>query len=504
MASDYTHAYFILPIFFWLVWRKRSILRVLLYNRKSGNTIISFLTLVSGLCMFIFGWYHDYVFLVSLSLIPVLYGLIRYLYGRDIIRVLTFPILYLALIPPIPIGIIDNITLPLRYGVSIATEVILKFFHYPFSREGLLLFIGKNELFMGLPCSGFRSMISMFSLALIYVYISKGSFLKKTILVSFIIPLSVFSNFIRVVAICLVTYYFGETAGQGFFHGFSGILTFVFTITGLVGLEYLLGKCMKQPKNLALNLTHRDKHPDNMHISGVPHASLTNYSSPLSFTEYFTKGIKYDDKGWFAVTVLLIAVIYCFSSSKAKYVSNDILLQLEIPFEMNSWQGKDTEQEWLTEEEKYNFIGNLFDREYVNKDGKNLYWLILDAGNFHNPKVCSSGAGFKVRDLNNTKFSIFNRTLTAHCLYIEKDTEGYLMIYWLCIDKNIVEWTGQKINELWHSLINKKKAGLMIRFDIPCREETIEEALKLAIEFMTDLHRAIPANQLDYIFGKAT
>ena len=62
------------------------------------------------------------------------------------------PLLYLLLLVPIPIGIIDDITLPLRYGISVVTEVALKSFHYPVGRKGLLLFIGDNELFMGQPC----------------------------------------------------------------------------------------------------------------------------------------------------------------------------------------------------------------------------------------------------------------------------------------------------------------------------------------------------------------
>ncbi|HHT9138932.1 MAG TPA: exosortase/archaeosortase family protein, partial [Candidatus Wunengus sp. YC60] len=448
-TSDYTHAYFILPIFFWLVWRKRSILRELLPGRKSGNTIVSFFVLLSGLGMYVFGWYHNYTFLTSLSLIPVLYGLIRCLYGREIVRVLAFPILYLVLIPPIPIGIIDNLTIPLRFGTSIATEIVLKFFHYPVGREGLLLFIGKNELFMGQACSGFRTIISMFSLALVYVYISKGSLLKKLLLGFLIIPLSVLSNFIRVIVICLITYYFGEAVGQGFFHGFSGILVFLLTLAGLLGLEFLLGKCMKQPKDRAMNFTQINKHPDDAHVSGIPSASRKNHSSSPSPAEYFTKG-------WIVISVLLITVIYCFATTKAKYVSNDILSQLKIPLEMNSWQGEDLEPESNLEEDKYNFINKLFDRAYVNKDGKNLYWLILDAGNFHNPKVCAKGAGFKVKELNNTNFSIFNHELTASCLYIAKGVDSYLMIYWICIDKNIVDWSGQKIKELWYSIINKK------------------------------------------------
>lgn len=499
-SSDYTHAYFILPVFFWLVWRKRGILRELIYQRIPGNSTIGLAALAGGVGMFMFGWYFDYLFLTSLSLIPVIYGLIRYQYGKDVVRALAFPILYLLLIPPIPVGIVDSMTLPLRYGVSIATEIVLKIFHYPVGREGLLLLIGENELFMGQPCSGFRTIISMFSLALVYVYISKGNLLKKALLSSFIIPISVFSNFVRVVAICLITYYFGEAAGQGFFHGFSGVLLFAITIMGLLGLEYLLGKWMKQSKNQERAFAHGDKHPDIIQIPGAPRVSLAN-SPPLSFTGYFAKGAK-DVKGWSSSVILLIAVIGTFGLPKAKYEGTDILSQIKVPLEINGWQGSNARQELSEEEKNFGFISDFFDREYVHKDGKNLYWLVLDAGNFHNPKVCSGGAGFKVTELNDARISLYNRTFVARCLYVENDTDGYLMIYWMCIDKNIVTWTGQKIKELWYSLTNKKKAGLMIRFDIPCNKDTIEDALKLAEKFMADLHQVLPADQLEYIFGR--
>ena len=99
---------------------------------------------------------------------------------------------------------------------------------------------------------------------------------------------------------------------------------------------------------------------------------------------------------------------------------------------MDGWQGKDTEQKYNLEEDKYNFISNVFDREYVNKDGKNLYWLILDAGNFHNPKVCSNGAGFKVRDLNGAKFSIFNiQSYICSTLSLSREGHGRLAPFWI-------------------------------------------------------------------------
>ena len=243
--SDYTHAYFILPVFFWLVWRKRTLLRESIQKIRPGNNFFGLSILLLGIFMFTFGSRHDYRFITTFSLLPVLYGLIRYLYGLNVTKIVSFPLFYLLLLVPIPIGIVDNITLPMRYGLSIVTEIILKLFHYPITREGLLLSIGDSELFMGQPCSGFRSIVTMFSLSLVYVYISKGSLSRKGILVSSIVPLAVLGNLIRIITLCLITYYFGEEAGQGFFHNFSGIVIFVFIILGLIGLEYSLERCVR-------------------------------------------------------------------------------------------------------------------------------------------------------------------------------------------------------------------------------------------------------------------
>lgn len=215
--------------------------------------------------------------------------------------------------------------------------------------------------------------------------------------------------------------------------------------------------------------------------------------------------MKKNKKELITIALLLLAIIYCFGFSKSKYVGQGILSRLEIPLEFGEWQGSNTKQEWNKEwdieNQKYSFVHQIFDREYVNREGKNLFMLILDAGNFHNPKICSKSSGFRVKELNDFKFHVLNHMFLTHCLYIENDVEGFLIIYWICIDKNIVDWTEQKIKQLWFSLINKKRTGFMIRLDVPTQEDNIEDALKLAEDFIADLGRAIPSDQAAYIFG---
>ena len=45
---------------------------------------------------------------------------------------------------------------------------------------------------------------------------------------------------VRVMILILITYYFGDEAGQGFIHGFAGMLLFVVALVMIMGLDSLL------------------------------------------------------------------------------------------------------------------------------------------------------------------------------------------------------------------------------------------------------------------------
>jgi exosortase len=242
-AIDYTHAYFVLPVSLWMAYRKRQELKTLaLQFVPSSGDNIGLLALIPGLLMFIFGWRQNFLIVSSFSMIPVVWGLVRFLHGPLIVKALRLPILYLLFLVPPPLGVLDKITLPMRYGISGLAEVILRSLNYPISKSGLLLTMGGNEIFMGAPCSGFRSLITMLALTVAYVSFSKGSFHKKVILTLSGIPFALFGNLIRVMCLCLMTYYAGKEAAEGFFHGFSGGVIFLVMILSLMGLENFLGR----------------------------------------------------------------------------------------------------------------------------------------------------------------------------------------------------------------------------------------------------------------------
>jgi exosortase len=237
---DYTHAYFVLPVSLICAWRERHVFKSRVM-KKPGVFQVWLLFFIVSLALFVFAGREGYLFLSTASLIPILFSLISYLYGWPAGISFSFPILYLLLLVPPPMGILDSVTIPMRYGVSMAVERTLSIFHYPVTRSGLLLSIRDHQIFMDAPCSGFRSLITMVSLALVYAYFNKGKILKKILLVMSVIPLALAGNFIRVTGTCLATYYAGEDIARAF-HDYSGYAVFLLLMGGLIGFDNLLGK----------------------------------------------------------------------------------------------------------------------------------------------------------------------------------------------------------------------------------------------------------------------
>jgi exosortase len=153
---DYTPRLLILPLSLFLIWKKSGDvpLRDRLLENKPLNPAVNVFApslIVLGLMMFIFGWKLDFLFITTISAIPLLFGVIIYLYGGPAAKTLSFPVLYLLLMVPPPLGVLDAITIPMRHGISVAAVAILNSLHYPVSREGLMIYLGGHEIFYWAP-----------------------------------------------------------------------------------------------------------------------------------------------------------------------------------------------------------------------------------------------------------------------------------------------------------------------------------------------------------------
>jgi exosortase B len=162
--------------------------------------------------------------------------------GTAALRALWFPLFFFVFMIPIPGILVDSLTGPLKRHVSEIAEQVLYVAGYPIARSGVTLTIGPYQLLVADACSGLNSMYSLTALGLLYLYLMQHrSVLRNLIIGAAILPVAFGANIIRVIFLVLVTYHLGDEAGQGFLHGFSGMVLFIVALGLLFTLDAALG-----------------------------------------------------------------------------------------------------------------------------------------------------------------------------------------------------------------------------------------------------------------------
>ena len=162
---------------------------------------------------------------------------------------LRVPILYLAFVIPPP----DNLAVPLTHVLKdlVASGAIgvLGILGYPVARDGVLLYIGQYELVVAAACSGMNSIVSLTAIGLFYVYLLHRAHARYAALLAVLmIPVALFANAVRVIALLLLTYYGGDAAGQGILHDAAGFFIFLVALTTLVLVDRMLAPLLLKPR----------------------------------------------------------------------------------------------------------------------------------------------------------------------------------------------------------------------------------------------------------------
>ncbi|EJN08099.1 exosortase B [Herbaspirillum sp. YR522] len=201
---------------------------------RAPRPLLGALVLLLGLLSFVLGRSQSlHIFEVG-SLIPVLAGVIIFFYGWQTCRRMWFAFFFMMFMIPLPSTFVDAVTLPMKIAVSAVTQLVLHGIGYPVARDGVILVIGQYQLLVADACAGLNSLFTLEALGLLYMNLVRHhSVLRNTVLAMLIIPISFASNTIRVIILALITYYLGDAAGQGFLHGFAGMVLFL-TALGLI------------------------------------------------------------------------------------------------------------------------------------------------------------------------------------------------------------------------------------------------------------------------------
>jgi exosortase B len=175
------------------------------------------------------------------SLPFVLAAAILIRHGTRMLRRFWFPLFFMLFMVPLPEAVVATLTMPMKMAVSAVTEFVLHGAGYPIGRQGVVLQAGPYQLLVADACAGLQTVLMLEAMGLFYLNVTTHPApLRNILLAVLIVPISFTANVTRVITLTLVTYHFGDAAGQGFLHRFAGMVLFLSALMLIFAADTLL------------------------------------------------------------------------------------------------------------------------------------------------------------------------------------------------------------------------------------------------------------------------
>lgn len=242
--DEHAHGPIILAVVLWLIWSKQAAL--IKIPNQQRRTMIGLALLVLGLLVYVTGRSQQIALFEIGALLPILAGVVSAMRGWTTLRSFWFPLLFIVFMIPLPGTFTDALTAPLKQHVSEIAEQLLYAAGYPIGRSGVMLTVGQYQLLVADACSGLNTMFSLSALGLLFMYLTaRASLMHNAIMLLSILPIAFAANVVRVLVLILITYHFGDEAGQGYLHGSAGIVLLMAALVALLAIDSILARFIR-------------------------------------------------------------------------------------------------------------------------------------------------------------------------------------------------------------------------------------------------------------------
>jgi len=232
LDDNYSHGFLVPFIAGYLAYMRRDeLMKAEVRPANPGLALVGF-----GLAMVLLGWIATELFTMRASFVVVIAGIVLYILGWEIFKILLVPLCYLLLMVPIPAVIYDSAAFPLKLFVTNISVMSMKAIGIVVWREGNILMFPNITLEVADACSGLRSIMSLLALGAAYAFVLHSKTRDRVILILSTLPIAVFTNCLRVIATGVLAQYFGSAAAEGFFHEFAGLFVFGAAVVMFVAL----------------------------------------------------------------------------------------------------------------------------------------------------------------------------------------------------------------------------------------------------------------------------
>jgi exosortase len=176
-------------------------------------------------------------YLTRISIVPLVAGLVWTFWGVQRLKVLSFPLVLLSTMVPLPAIIYNATALPLQLFASSAATTAGQALGVSIYCQGNVIHLANTSLGVVEACSGLQSLIALLVASLLVGFLENASVWGRVVLFLLASPLAILVNILRITGTAILADYRLEFA-MGFYHSFSGWLVFLVGYGSL----WLLGK----------------------------------------------------------------------------------------------------------------------------------------------------------------------------------------------------------------------------------------------------------------------
>jgi exosortase len=224
----YSHGLLIPPLALYIAWLRRGEVRA-----QPAASDGRGLWLIAAACLvYLLGKLGAEFFLMRISMVLVLGGLVWTFWGARRLQKLAFPLVLLLTMVPLPAVLYNRLAAPLQLFASGVATGMLQWIGIPVFQDGNIIHLSHSSLGVAEACSGLRSISSLSVLALVLGYLLNPRLEARVALFLLAIPTAIAVNVLRIVGTALVAEQDPQLA-EGFYHSFSGWLVFLVGFGGL-------------------------------------------------------------------------------------------------------------------------------------------------------------------------------------------------------------------------------------------------------------------------------
>jgi exosortase len=248
-SEYYSHIALIPLVSIYLIYIKRKEI----FAQVNYLFVVGIPVLLLGIALFLGGilWgapldNNNYASLIAFSIFIFMNGAFILLYGISAYRTALFPLLFLIFIVPIPTALMDNIIYFLQVGSTEFTNLLFLASGTPYIRDGFVFHLPNVSVEVAEQCSGIRSSMAIFIVAILAGYMFLKSYWKIIFLVICAVLIAMLKNGIRILTLSLLGNYVDPRILSSSLHKEGGTPFFILGLLLLAPILFFLRRSEKK------------------------------------------------------------------------------------------------------------------------------------------------------------------------------------------------------------------------------------------------------------------